>query len=202
MISKFEYFFRVVRSKNPNLSIFVSATLPRDVSLFSSEKIDLGFLDRCNARSRDVNADLRARNDIVFIDHHRFGSDKKSANRSLLSRDGLHLTGDGVNQLRQDFDFALRSICSLPPRFEKFSVSLAPPVFKYPLHERNSGLSDTEWPALPVSLDSRTSASFASFAMAVPLAKISDVKSVPWLCPLPKTYKITYYLRPCPCQDF
>ena len=62
---------------------------------------------------------------------------------------------------------------SVPSQFatlEKFSVSLAHPVFKYPLHERTSGLSDTERPALPIGPASRTSAFFAT---AVPLVHVA-----------------------------
>ena len=66
-----------------------------------------------------------------------------------------------------------------PPRVEKFSASLAHPVFKYPLHERTSGLSATKWPALPVGPASRTSASFAT---AVPKVTLPSLHMQgPWL---------------------
>ena len=82
---------------------------------------------------------------------------------------------------RVDPDQMLRFCPSVPSQFallEKFSVSLAHPVFKYPLHERTSGLSDTEWPALPVSPASRSSASFATAVSSVHVAKTSYAKSL------------------------
>ena len=82
---------------------------------------------------------------------------------------------------RVDFDqtrvFAPRSLRSLSPRVEKFSVSLAHPVFKDPLHETTSGLLDTR-PALPVGPASWTSASFATAVPSVHVAKTLSAKSV------------------------
>ena len=66
----------------------MSAILPRDVSFFPDAKNDLKLLDRCNKRAIDVNDALRLMKDIVFVEHPRFGLDRKSANRSLLSKKG------------------------------------------------------------------------------------------------------------------
>ena len=59
-------------------------------------------MDRCNKRATEVNQDLGQMKGVVIIEHPRFGSDRKSANRRFLSRDGLHLSTDGVRELKLD----------------------------------------------------------------------------------------------------
>ena len=102
VIDRFKKLVGDIRERNPNIQVFVSAILPRDVSFFPDAKNDLKLLDRCNKRAIDVNDALRLMKDIVFVEHPRFGSDRKSANRSLLSRDGVHLKTDGVSEMKHD----------------------------------------------------------------------------------------------------
>ena len=176
VVRRFDDLIRSIRDRAADIPIFVSAVLPRGVSCFTGARIDLGFLDRCNERAVAVNAELRTRRDISFIEHPRFGSDRRSANRFLLSRDGLHLTGDGVKQLGLDFSCALRSISRSASHAEMSAVTLPtalpPPVFKYHSQGSFCGLSESEWPSLPTTTSPHVKAS-----PPVTLAKASVMKA-------------------------
>ena len=108
MIGRFEKLVFDIPDKNPDIQVFVSAILPRDVNLFPGAVNKLKVLDRCNESVKEVNAGLLSMKDVVAIEHPRFGSDRSSANRFLLSKDGLHLTTDGVLEMKRDIETAVR----------------------------------------------------------------------------------------------
>ena len=86
---RFDKIIEGIQESVPGITVFVSAILPRDVSFFPGAKNNINLIDRCNQHAIAINYALRARRDVIFIDHLRCGSDRRSANRSLLSRDGL-----------------------------------------------------------------------------------------------------------------
>ena len=74
VIGRFEKLVFAIRDQNPDIQVFVSAILPRDVNLFPGAVNKLKFLDRCNERAKEVNAGLLSMKDVVAIEHPRFGS--------------------------------------------------------------------------------------------------------------------------------
>ena len=141
VIGRFDQLINEIRYRAPHITVYVSAILPRDVSVFPGARNDLTFLDRCNERAEIVNRELRSRRDIHFIEHKRFGSDRRSANRCLISRDGLHLTPEGIRELKMNIEAAVQFSSTL----KKPMPSRKPPVSK------SSVLGDT---SLSFSADS------------------------------------------------
>ena len=168
MIYRFKKLISDVREGNPNIQVFVSAILPRDVSLFPGAKNKLTLLDMCNDRAKKVNDAIRLMDDVVLIEHPRFGSDRYSANRVLLFRDGLHLTPDGVKEMKLDIETAIRF--RLKPTTRR-APSFCRPVLTTPLSVSVPSTSDEsvftedDFPALP------TKAQVATQKKEVPIQK-------------------------------
>ena len=152
MIYRFKKLISDVREGNPNIQVFVSAILPRDVSLFPGAKNKLTLLNMCNDLAKKVNDAIRLMDDVVLIEHPRFGSDRYSANRVLLSRDGLHLTPDGVKEMKLDIETAIRF--QLKPTTRR-APSFCRPVLTTPLSvsvpstSNESVFTKDDFPALP-----------------------------------------------------
>ena len=152
MVRRFKELIENIRIQNPDIQVFVSALLPRDISFFPGAKNDLKLLDRCNKRATEVNQDLGQMKGVVIIEHPRFGSDRKSANRRFLSRDGLHLSTDGVRELKLDIETALRF--SLKPRTTPSPYICRPAItspgsFSVPQTTEKPRFCDSDFPPLP-----------------------------------------------------
>ena len=73
---------------------------------FEEARNNVGFIDSCNGKSREINVGLNqlaATTPLLeFSQHPAFGVDRLTDNRHLLSLDGLHLTFQGIQQLKDD----------------------------------------------------------------------------------------------------
>jgi hypothetical protein len=106
ILYRYRYLLRNIWEANPGVRIIASGILPRDFNCFEGARNNVRFIDRCNRKAVDINAGLRrlaATTPLLeFCPHHTFGNDRRTANRYLLSRDGLHLMRRGIQQLKDD----------------------------------------------------------------------------------------------------
>ena len=152
VISRFNSLIDDIRKRVPDIQVFVSAILPRDVSFFPGANNDLSRLDQCNQRAVEINNYLRQRKDVIFIDHPRFGTSRQSANRRLLSTDGLHMTTAGVRELKEDIESAVRFHlrAATSPRRPRIVFPPTTPVsISYLSFVEDVCFSDADFPQLP-----------------------------------------------------
>ena len=106
ILHRYRYLLKRIWKANHSARIIASAILSRDVNCFEGARNNVGFIDSCNGKAREINAGLKqlaATTPLLeFSQHPTFGVDRRTANRQLLSRDGLHLTLQGIQQLKDD----------------------------------------------------------------------------------------------------
>ena len=117
ILHRYRYLLQSIWKANPSARIIASGILPRDLNCFEGARNNVGFIDSCNGKARAINAGLKqmaATTPLLeFSPHPAFGVDRRTANRHLLSRDGLHLTRQGIQELKDDI-FRSRSVCDVP----------------------------------------------------------------------------------------
>lgn len=102
-LHRYQHLLKIIWTSNPTARIIASAVLPRDYNVFEGARNNVGFIDGCNRRAQEINDGLEkiaSKSTLLeFCRHLTFGVDRRTANRRLLSRDGLHLTRRGIQQL-------------------------------------------------------------------------------------------------------
>ena len=100
------YLLKSIWKANHSARIIASGILPRDVNCFEGARNNVRFINSCNRKTREIDAGIKqlaATTPLLqFSQHPAFGVDRRNANRQLLSQDGLHLTLQGIQQLKDD----------------------------------------------------------------------------------------------------
>uniref|UniRef100_A0A8W8HVW5 SGNH hydrolase-type esterase domain-containing protein n=1 Tax=Magallana gigas TaxID=29159 RepID=A0A8W8HVW5_MAGGI len=129
-LHRYQHLLKIIWTSNPTARIIASAVLPRDYNVFEGARNNVGYIDGCNRRAQEINDGLKMiasrSTQLEFCPHPSFGVDRRTANRRLLSRDGLHLTRRGIQQLHDDIQVLVSrirsSMCVRAPSYQPESV--------------------------------------------------------------------------------
>lgn len=129
-LHRYQHLLKIIWTSNPTARIIALAVLPRDYNIFEGARNNLGFNDGCNKNAREINdglSKIASRSTLLeFCPHPTFGVDRRTANRRLLSRDGLHLMRRGIQQLYDDIQVVVSrirsSLCVKVPSCQPESV--------------------------------------------------------------------------------
>ena len=129
-LHRYQHLLKIIWTSNPTARIIASAVLPRDYNVFEGARNNVGYIDGCNRRAQEINDGLKMiasrSTQLEFCPHPSFGVDRRTANRRLLSRDGLHLTRRGIQQLHDDIQVLVSrirsSLCVRAPTCQPESV--------------------------------------------------------------------------------
>ena len=59
ILHRYGYLLKTIWKANPSARIIASGILPRDVNCFEGAHNNVGFIDNCNRKAREINAGLR-----------------------------------------------------------------------------------------------------------------------------------------------
>ncbi|XP_060074976.1 uncharacterized protein LOC132554682 [Ylistrum balloti] len=99
MLGKYQDLVERIWHVNPEVVVVLSAILPRGDNRFGDKLVRQDYIDRINRMAKEVNralAYISSRYALLEFVGHREFMEKGVLNRSLLSRDGLHLSFSGT----------------------------------------------------------------------------------------------------------
>ena len=150
VLEKLECLVERIWTSNPDAAILLSSVLPRAQSdgkyiPFYSWPM-LNRISRCS----DIFNDMMRRfvedtPNLYMVDHHAFIVDDR-VQRHLLSRDGLHLSPDGIRTMLQDI---LDSVDTLRLSYIDSDAVYDSPVKPLPEPPLPPALVPEDWPLLP-----------------------------------------------------
>ena len=89
ILHRYRYLLKSIWKANHSARIIASGILPRDVNCFEGARNNVGFINSCNRKAREIDARLKqlaATTPLLeFSQHPAFGVDRRTANRHLLS---------------------------------------------------------------------------------------------------------------------